>query len=122
MRNFRNWNIWKDSIQFVTDIYVLTDDFPVAEKYGIISQIQRASVSIPANISEGAGRQTDKELIRFLDISLGSSFEVETLLTIAHNLKYINKDQKDKMLRDLEIIQKSINKFIQKINSDLKAK
>ncbi len=121
MRNFRNWNIWKDSIHFVTDVYALTEDFPIAEKYGIISQIQRASVSIPANISEGAGRQTDKELIRFLDISLGSSFEVETLLTIAHNLKYINDDQKDKMLRDLEIIQKSTNKFIQKINSDLKA-
>ena len=49
MRNFRNWNIWKDSIHFVTDVYVLTDDFPVTEKYGIISQIQRVAVSIPAN-------------------------------------------------------------------------
>ena len=120
MRNFRHWNIWKDSIRFVTDIYILAYDFPVTEKYGIISQIQRAAVSIPANISEGAGRQTDKELIRFLDISLGSSFEVETLLTIAHNLKYINDEQKDKMLRDLEIIQKSINSFVQKIKNDLK--
>jgi len=49
MRNFRNWDIWKDSIQFVTAIYTLSDNFPITEKYGIISQIQRASVSIPAN-------------------------------------------------------------------------
>ncbi len=122
MRNFRNWDIWKESIEFVTHIYSLAADFPDTEKYGIISQIQRAAVSIPANISEGAGRKTDRELIRFLDISLGSSFEVETLLIVAHNLKYINDEQKDEILKDLEVIQKRINKFIQKINNDLKTK
>jgi len=57
-----------------------------------------------------------------LDISLGSSFEVETLLIVAHNLKYINDEQKDEILKELEVIQKRINKFIQKINSDLKTK
>jgi len=60
MRNFRNWDIWKESIEFVTHIYSLAAGFPNIEKYGIISQIQRASVSIPANISEGAGRKEDR--------------------------------------------------------------
>lgn len=56
MRNFRHWNIWKGSIHFVTEVYAITGEFPTNEKFGIISQMQRSAVSIPANISEGAGR------------------------------------------------------------------
>ena len=81
---------WKKSIELVTKVYELTKSFPEDEKFGLISQIRRASISIPSNIAEGAGRNSDKEMTRFLDISLGSIAELETQLIIAENLKYLN--------------------------------
>lgn len=121
MRNFRNWNVWKEGIHLVKEIYELCSEFPKNEKYGIISQLQRAAVSIPTNIAEGAGRNTEKELKQFLYVSLGSSFEVETLIIIANDLNYINLESKQKILEQLVIIQKRLNTFIGKLNQASKA-
>jgi len=83
-------DIWKKSIIFVKDIYLVCEKLPNDEKYGLISQLKRASISIPSNISEGAARNSSKEYIHFLYISLGSLSEIETLIILAHELNFIS--------------------------------
>ncbi len=78
MHNFRELETWKRSNQFAIMIYKLTESFPSKERYNLISQMNRASVSISSNIAEGCSRSSVKDLTRFLDISLGSSFELES--------------------------------------------
>ncbi|MBN2786877.1 MAG: four helix bundle protein [Paludibacteraceae bacterium] len=77
-------------MELVKEIYLLTDSFPKLEKYGLISQMQRAAVSVPANIAEGSAKTSNKDFARFLEISTGSLFELETLLVLASNLNYID--------------------------------
>lgn len=78
MRPHENLEVWQKAIEFVVLIYTVTKPFPSDEKFGLTSQIRRASVSIPANIAEGAARQSDREFIQFLAIAQGSCSEVET--------------------------------------------
>jgi len=87
--NHKNLDAWKLSINFVTEIYKITHSFPKEELYGLTNQIRRCAVSIPSNIAEGSARQSDKELVQFLYISLGSLSELETQLIIAQNLNYV---------------------------------
>ena len=82
---------WKKSVDLVTEIYETTKTFPEDEKYGIVSQIRRAAISVPSNIAEGSSRNSDKEMLRFLDISLGSIAELETQMIISEKLGYISK-------------------------------
>ena len=111
MRNFRNYDIWKDSLNFVQDVYKLVQDFPSTEKFGLRSQITRSAVSIPSNIAEGAARKSEKDFIRFLGVALGSAFELETQLIIAVNLNYISKSKEIALLKELQSIQKRIHGF-----------
>ena len=99
-------DVWQKAMVLVTNIYTLTKQFPLDEKFGLTNQICRASVSIPSNIAEGAARQTNKELIQFLYISLGSASEVETQLLIAQNLNYI--DSIDNVYNDLQSIKRML--------------
>ena len=87
-KSHKNLNAWQEAMDLVTSVYNVTGKFPDQEKYGLTSQMRRAAVSIPANIAEGAGRNSDKELIQFLYISLGSLEELETMIIIGSNLKY----------------------------------
>ena len=112
MRNFRDLEIWQNAIILTKNIYFLVDKFPDTEKYGLISQIKRASVSITSNIAEGASRSSEKEFARFLEIAIGSTFEVETQLIIAIEVGYIDKNHLDQLFADLHILQKQINKLI----------
>jgi len=84
-------NAWKDSIDLVAKVYEITMTFPKNEEYGITSQMRRSAISVPSNISEGAGRDSKKEYVRFLNISIGSLSELETQMIIAQRLKYINE-------------------------------
>lgn len=84
----KNLEAWKEAISLTTEIYKLTQNFPKDELYGITNQIRRSAVSIPSNIAEGCARQTAKETIQFLHISLGSIAELETQLIISNNLGY----------------------------------
>jgi four helix bundle protein len=115
MRNFRELEIWKKSIQFVKLIYLSTDFFPKRELYGLTSQLRRAAVSIPSNIAEGSSRNSEKEFIRFLEITMGSSFEMETQLIIAKEINFLTDEKYSELHSDLEIIQKQINQLIKKI-------
>ena len=93
MKSHKDLDVFKKSIDFVTDIYAITKAFPNEEKYGLSSQIRRAAVSIPSNISEGAARNHKKEYIQFLYISLGSASECETQIIISENLKYLSHEK-----------------------------
>lgn len=78
MRDYKKFIVWQRSMELCKVIYKSTIDFPSDEKFGLTAQIRRASISIPSNIAEGAGRPSDKEFARFLDMSVGSLFELET--------------------------------------------
>ncbi|HBX50590.1 MAG TPA: four helix bundle protein [Bacteroidales bacterium] len=89
MKTHKDLDAWKSSVEFVTQMYKITESFPKSEEFGLKDQLRRAAVSIPSNIAEGAARNHTKEFIQFLYISLGSLSEVETQLIIAQNLNYI---------------------------------
>jgi four helix bundle protein len=90
MKNFKNLNVWRKGIDLVVNVYKKSKQFPKEEIYGLTSQIKRSAISIPSNIAEGSGRGSNKDFNRFLDISLGSSFELETQLIIAHELEFLS--------------------------------
>ena len=118
MRNFREMIIWKEGMNLATEIYRITKLFPKEEEYGLKSQIRRAVVSIPSNISEGCSRSSEKEFRRFLEISLGSSFEVETDVIIAERLQMIPERESKIILGALQLEQKRINSLVTKIKID----
>jgi four helix bundle protein len=92
MKSHKDLDVYKKSIEFVTSIYRITESFPKSEQFGLVSQMRRAAVSLPSNISEGAARQYRKEYIQFLYIAQGSLSEIETQLTIALSLEFIEED------------------------------
>jgi four helix bundle protein len=110
MRNFRELNIWKDSVTLSVEIYALIKVFPKEEKFGLSSQMSRAGVSIPSNIAEGC-RGSNKELKQYLNIALGSSFELETQLEIAHRVGYVNMELYRSLMDKIQILQKRVNAF-----------
>lgn len=100
--NHKDLNVYKKSIELVTKIYRLTDKFPKEETFGLSSQMRRAAVSVPSNISEGSSRKTDKERKRFYRISRSSLVELDTQVEISINLNYINEN-------DIEHVNKLAN-------------
>jgi four helix bundle protein len=118
MKNYRELNIWKKGIGLVKNVYALSKQFPAEEKFGMISQITRAAVSIPANIAEGSGRNSDKDYARFIQIALGSAFEVQTYLIIAKEMNWTvsEKIEATEFLLEEEI--KMLHTFIRKLIAD----
>ena len=112
--NFRELNVWKRSMDLVRNVYVLTSDLPEDERFGLKSQVNRCAVSIPSNIAEESGRGTNKDFSRFLDISLGSSYELETQLILTHDLFKI---ETDKIIQELNEVQKMIVGFSRKLKT-----
>lgn len=105
MHNFKRLEVWNKSMALVRNIYELTKKFPKTEQFGLTSQIQRAAVSIPANIAEGSAKSSNKDFARFLEISVGSSCELETLIIIAKDLSYIdeaNFNLLDKQIKEIQ--------------------
>ena len=105
MHNLKELKIWHKAVELTTEVYRLTANFPKEEKYGLTSQIRRAAVSVPSNIAEGAGRNSDKEFIYFLGVSNGSSYELQTQLIISKNLESINSSLKE-ILDQIDQLQK----------------
>jgi len=112
--NYKNLKIWNLGIEIVDDVFNIINEFPNDEKFGLSSQISRCSVSIPSNIAEGSSR-TDKSFSHFIDISLGSSFELETQLIIACNRNYITKDKLTEIQEKIEEFQKMTMSFQNKL-------
>ncbi len=91
-RNFRNYKVWQDAVDYSTKVYQITDKMPWFEKKGLCDQLQRAAVSISSNIAEGAAKPSNADFARFLDTALGSAYEVETQLLIANKIGYIRNE------------------------------
>ncbi|MGX9984891.1 four helix bundle protein [Soonwooa purpurea] len=119
MRTHKDLDVWKLSIDFVTEIYALTIRFPKEEQFGLINQIRRASVSVPSNIAEGAGRKSDKEFLQFLYISLGSVQEIATQILISLNLNYLTKSEYEILLIKLHQISKMLSGLIKSVKEKL---
>lgn len=117
MRNFRNWEVYQNAKAFMVKVYESTEGFPDSEKFGTINQIRRAAVSTVANNAEGAGRPLEKDFRHFLSISIGSALELEALIEVSHELKFLNESQTQQQLSDLTIIQKQLNAFIAKLKA-----
>jgi four helix bundle protein len=112
MKNYKELQIWKKGIDLVKETYILSKQIPDTEKFGLIAQMTRAAVSVPANIAEGSGRNSDKDYSRFLDIALGSAFEVQTYFVIAREMKWIKETELTKAEILLEEEIKMIHAFI----------
>lgn len=115
MHDYKKLEVWQESVNLVTEIYIVTNCFPDKEKYGLVSQINRSAVSIPSNIAEGAGRLSEKEFILFLGYAIASSFELETQLIIAGNLNFISIEKKNVTVNNLNMIQRKIRGLIKSI-------
>ncbi len=113
MQNHKDLVVWKKSMELVTDIYKVTRDYPQDELFGIVSQMRRAAVSIPSNISEGYGRLYGKETVKFLSNALGSASELETQIMISRNLGFASEDK-------LNILQDQISEIIRMLSALIK--
>jgi four helix bundle protein len=118
MKDFRSLKVWEKAHELTLKIYKITDSFPKQEIYGVTNQIRRAAVSIPTNIAEGCGKDTDPELKRYCLIAMGSSSELEYLLLLAHDLKYFSEEDYQQTQSQIIEIRKMLNAFIQKLKTD----
>jgi four helix bundle protein len=116
MHNFRQLNIWIEARLLVKQVYLLTAKFPSDERFGLISQINRCSISVPSNIAEGSARSTNKDFAHFLKISLGSLFELETQLLLSADLNMISESENEELFKRIIVLQKMISNFIKTLN------
>jgi four helix bundle protein len=111
MHNFEKLVFWQKSIAFAKKIYLTSQKISSDEKYGLISQMKRSAISIPSNIAEGSGRNSDKEFNHFLAISLGSAFEIQTQLILSKELELLDDVTFNELIADVSEIQKMIYSF-----------
>ena len=119
METHKDLRVWRQSIEMVTSIYLMTQSFPKEEMFGLVSQLRRASVSVPSNIAEGYARGTDKEKLHFLRISSGSMSEVETQLILGLNLGYIDQEKYNELSETVTSVWKQLNSLISSIKKRL---
>jgi four helix bundle protein len=115
MRNFKQLLIWQKGFEIAIQSFRLVESFPREERFSLSNQITRASVSIPSNIAEGSSRTSEKDYNRFLEHSLGSSFELETQLLIAEDVNYGDLTIRSKMLNDVTEEQKMLISFMRRL-------
>ena len=109
--NFRQLKIWLDSVELTTEVYQLTQTFPIQHKFGLASQLYRAAVSIPSNIAEGSSRKSEKEFAHFVSLSLGSAFELETQLIIAEKCRIEEDFDYQALAMKVQTLQRQIAAF-----------
>jgi four helix bundle protein len=117
---FEQLIVWKKAHELVLDVYKLTKKYPQDEKYRLVDQICRAVSSVPTNISEGSGRNTDKEFIQFLCVARGSLFEVKYQLRLSKDLGYITDDEYETLTKQTESVGRMLNCLIKKIRDAIK--
>ena len=116
IRSFKDLIVWQKAVVLVTDIYAVTKLFPADERFGIVSQLNRAAVSVPANIAEGWGRKSSKNYLQFLRNSRGSLMEIETLLVISRNLNFLSSEKYIQLSGKVEEVGKILHGLIKSIN------
>ncbi len=115
MKTYKDLLVWQKAMSFVTKIYETTRSFPKEESYGLTSQIRRCAISIPSNIAEGFGRNSKNEFVRFLQIAMGSLFEIQTQLEISTNLEYLKKIEFKEIYSQSREIERMVSSLIKTI-------
>ena len=115
MNTFREIKVWQKAMNFVTKLYKNTRSFPQEELFGLTSQMRRSAVSIPSNIAEGFGRKSTNEFKRFLQISMGSLFELQTQLEISKNIDFLAESEYNELYQDSREIEVMFSSFINSI-------
>lgn len=118
MRDFRELRVWTRAHELALSVYRATATFPQREMYGLATQMRRAGTSIPANIAEGNGRGTDREMARFLHIALGSATELEHYVLLSRDLKYFSRSLYEELAADVTDVKRMLTGFIQKLRAD----
>jgi four helix bundle protein len=118
MKDFRQLKVWEKSHQLALAVYKATKDFPKEELYGLTSQIRRSSMSIPTNIAEGCGRNTDKEFARFLQIAMGSASETEYQLILARDLGFLSQDSYGALQNEVEEVKRMLASLLKMLRAD----
>ncbi|MEP5613066.1 MAG: four helix bundle protein [Cyclobacteriaceae bacterium] len=117
MHRYKDLEVWKKAMDLSYKIYELTKEFPSEEKFGLISQMRRCAVSVPSNIAEGAGRNTNGEFKQFLGIAQGSAFELETQTLIANRMNFLKNNESDSIIEEVTSISNMIFKLKQHLKS-----
>lgn len=115
MKDFKKLQIWQKGVEIVKLSYKLTNQLPLTEKFNLVSQINRAAISIPSNIAEGSSRRSERDYFRFLEIALGSCFELETQIIIMIELGLATSDNGNELLSEIRMEQQMISAFSQKL-------
>ena len=115
LRNYKELKVWQKAYQLCLEIYKITKTFPKEERYGLISQIRRASVSVPSNIAEGYGRRTTGEYIQALYIAYGSNCELETQILLSGDLGFMNAENSEELLKDVGNIERMLKGLIKSL-------
>lgn len=118
MKDFRTLLVWERSHHLILAIYSATKAFPKEELFGLTSQIRRAGSSIPTNIAEGCGKNSDPDFARFLQIAFGSACEVEYHLILSRELGYLTTAEYNRLNDDLVVVKKMLASLITKIRAD----
>ena len=118
MKDFRQLKVWEKSHLLALAIYKATTEFPKEELYGLTSKIRRASMSIPTNIAEGCGRNTDADFARFLQMAMGSASETEYQLLLSHDLGFLSKEHYDKLNVDVTEIKRMLAPLLKTLRAD----
>lgn len=117
LKNFKDLNVWQKAYKLCLKIYKATKDFPNEEKYGLSSQMRRAAVSVPSNISEGYGRKTTLDYIRSLYIAYGSNCELETQTLLSGDLGYIENETQKKLLEKISEVERMLKALIKSLEN-----
>ena len=115
MQDFRRLDVWQRSYRLALAVYQITKAFPKDELYGLVSQMRRASTSVPSNIAEGCGRNTGTDMARFLDIALGSLSEIDCYLDFARDLSYMSREDYLKLEKELVEVRRMLIGFIKSV-------
>ena len=116
-RNFRNYKVWQEAVNYATKVYKVTAEMPWFEKKGLCDQLQRAAVSISSNIAEGSAKPSDADFARFLDTALGSAYEVETQLLMSNKIGYTNSEKYNELLGGIVEIEKQLAGLLRSLRS-----
>jgi len=117
LKNYRELIVWQKSYQLCLEIYRITRSFPKEEKYGLISQIRRAAVSVPSNIAEGYGRKTTPDYVRSLYVAYGSNCELETQILLSKDLGYINNEEAKKIQENIGEVERMLKALIKSLEN-----
>jgi len=120
IRSYRDLEVWRAGVELTVAVYQLTKSLPADERFGLVSQMQRAATSIPANIAEGHGRESTQDFVRFLRIAQGSLKELETHVTVAHRLGFVSDQDIGPVLDETDRIGRMVRGLIRSLQERLR--